>query len=643
MLLDDIKKVFASNGALSKHLTTYERRDGQAEMSELVGKAFLDGRHLIVEAPTGTGKSFAYLVPAILKTLAAKRTVIATANITLQEQLVNIDLPFLRRVMGIEFTFGLAKGMNNYLCSLKYDQLNEHELPSFTKRYLKRVRGWAEHTDTGDKSELVIKPPDVLWRKISATSDDCRRRICRFFDVCYPRAARKSIASKNIVVCNYHLLFANTAMKISTGEGTVLPVFSYLIFDEGHRAADIAREFFGKRVSPFRFARLSSDCLRASARSTYGAQNIMGFSNVLREMGKHLFIDVRDYYDEFHPAILEEPGFVEYEQEAGLLAEYIEVLEYAATNEPDKRSKADLKIYLKRAESVLNDLRECMEQLDPTCVYFINEEEFDKQPSASVESNVVEPGEMLNRFLFADTEATIFTSATMQVDNSFEYVAQELGVRDYDSAVVESAFDIDSNVQLVIPWMRTDPREYGFADELADIVREVIRIADGRCLVLFTSYKNMWHVFKKVKNDFSFPLYIQGEDLNRSQLIESFKRNVHSVLFGTESFWSGVDIPGEALSCVIMDKIPFPVKDDPVLSALEARGEKVFFKHSIPRAVIALRQGFGRLIRRRSDRGFVVITDDRLFSKSYGALILRSLPKTFDTRELSDMESYLDD
>jgi len=661
--------VFGENGHISRAVDEYEVRPGQIEMSDAVSKAMRTSSDLFVEAPTGTGKSFAYLVPAIkCASEFGDRTVIATSNIALQEQLINKDLEMLRSCLLYSFDFGLAKGTSNFLCLDKVKDMHYRDLSQEKRIDARKISDWANRTRTGDKSELDFDP-GFIWSLFSVGSGDCKGDKCSHYGMsreellsvtesgdvisgdmcpCHSRRARMNLHSKDIVVCNYHLLFAHTAVKTKTGLDLVLPAFSNLVCDEAHRAADIARSFFEVRVSPYRFSSLANECARVAALKNMSLSEIRllgSYGPNFSDIADELFKDVLGFFDRYGGSPIKEADFLDIKLEVEVLLSFIREVK-ALKGKNDKTM-----MVAGHATAIADDLRECVGLTDKDKVYFAEERKYKKKPSAILTGRIIDPGEILQESLFSSTRCCVFTSATLQVSGSFEFVTEELGYNENEVVTLEaeSPFDLVENTRIVIPWMKNNPTDSDFVEELTTVISSTIREARGRTLALFTSYGNMRAVHRTIRNDFGFPIFRQAAEededivrLDRSSLLALFRQNMSSVLFGTESFWEGIDVPGESLSCVIIDKLPFPVPTDPVLMAREERGEATFAKYSLPKMIISLRQGVGRLIRRKMDRGVIVITDRRIFSKGYGNMVLKNLPKEWDSREVSLIGEFLD-
>ncbi len=695
-----IEEVFGAQGLLAKEFPGYVVRPEQLQVVREVDAAIVGAEHTLTEAPCGVGKSLAYLVPAIWHATegaaairAARvedepaeyapdeededygqrpaasaepvRVVVVTANIALQEQLVDKDLPLLRRVLPWPFAFALAKGRGNYLCLSRFeDAAAEHILapPSGydAREQWQAVSKWAAETKTGDVSELPFEPLSHIRPKFTTTADECTGRACPNVQECFAEKARTAVAQAQVIVTNYHLFFASLAMQKEFGKG-LLPPHDLVILDEGHKAADVARNFFGFKLSlgSIKWAtRLLVPPKSSSKKSPmpmldeelrervmFRAEDFFAALLVRRQS--------REYY-----ARLVEPNAAPWSELYALLLEVKRVYDGAASTNmlaPDR--KAEIIKASRKVGIVADNLRRAMTlpgsgvvdaNGDENEVFFI-EEMGRETKHAALCSMLVDVSGVLRSELFQGTRvrSAIVTSATLATGDpkrgGFDWISSELGAEDARELQTPSPFDFSSQALLVIPTGLPDPKEKDFADRIGEYVVEAVEQAKGRTLGLFTSYKGLEAGYQQVKRAFGDRYLVMRQgDAPRTQLIARFKENVNSVLLGTESFWAGVDVPGESLSCVVIDRIPFDSPEDPIMNALDERLGRDFFKQvSIPRCAIKLRQGFGRLIRAAGDRGVVVVLDRRLTDKPYGKMLLASLPAANRSRDLADIGRFL--
>lgn len=605
-----------------------------------------DGRYLLDDFTVthNTGKSFAYLVPAIHEAVfSGKKIVIATANIALQEQLCEKDLPQMAEILPWRFSFALFKGKSNYLCLDREAKLLGKQERQQTQMFdngqkqsfdgeIKKLLAWAAETNTGDKSELTFVPAGGNWARLSVGADDCKGKRCRHAKNCFSLIAREEAKLANIVVCNFHVLFAN--MKFG---GAVLPPFDVAILDEAHEAVGVARDFLGFRMAPGAFKRLARFLEK---------QNMPGLAAEMNKRGSAFFDELREYAkSDAYNVRIRRPGVVKYEPLVSALEEVEEELRGKQAEAPSDDAKADIEIERNRAKAMKDVIVSGMELEDDNTVVFI-EQDFRDADKVALKGKPINVAGLLRSQLFLTTPSVILTSATLATDGTFDYIEDEIGVREPSRLIVESPFD-HNNALFIVPDDFVDPRDNGFQDALADGITDTICRARGRTLCLFTSFRNLNYVYDKVAGRIDeVMLYKQG-DKPRTQLVEDFRNDVDGVLFGVSSFWAGVDVPGESLSCVIIDKLPFPSPADPVLDALneKLRGKSFlqssFFVHSVPSAIVMFKQGFGRLIRSVDDRGVIVCFDNRLTTKGYGKRFTRSLPSVRRSRDLYDVARFL--
>lgn len=658
----NIERVFGADGLLAGKFNGYKPRPGQLMLAHAVEDAIRDGKHLMAEGPTGTGKSLAYSVPGIYHAIhSGKSVVIATANIALQEQLAAKDLPLLAEILPEPFSFAIIKGRNNYLC---LDKAYENEarqgnlfggsskdaayLDETGRRHLRVVTDWSKETKTGDVSELPFEPQQQVWSLFSTTSDECKADDCQFREDCFAFAARDAAREAQVIVTNYHLLFAHLQLRMMIGADVLLPEFDVALLDEAHKAADIARDFFGFKISPFAIKRLDRPLKQIGQEQA---------ADELKKQSDRFFALLKAHrFSSDYKSRIRRANVVPHEDFTAILTYCGEAIGDYATKlaNESKRAHGVTKIedlppkergivagWKKKKERAL-EIAALIEQAmswneDSPAVYFIDA---DQRDNVSLCSKLIDVGGVLKRALFDHSRSVVMTSATLATGKSFDYVASEVGMNEYRECIAESPFTADQ-AMLVVPEMPEPNDRDNFPRAVADRVNEAIELARGRTLALFTSRKNMDIAYDRIKGFSKYRILKQG-DMPRTALIEEFKRDTHSVLFGLESFWAGVDVPGESLSCVVIDRLPFPTPDDPVLDALSERDDDWFMHYSVPRAIIAFKQGFGRLIRSVSDRGVVVCLDTRIITKRYGKLFTSSLPPVRKSRRMESIKEFLD-
>ena len=633
---DYIDSVFGQDGVLARRFEGYVPRQPQIDLAEAVDRVIAEGEHLMAEAPTGTGKSIGYAVPATYHAAhGGKRVVIATANIALQEQLVNKDLPLLADILPWEFTFALIKGRNNYLC---HDRLYQEEAQGTLQMLddpkdagmLETLVTWARRTETGDVSELPFEPPYRLWRRFSTTSEDCKKSDCRFREECCALKARAAAQEADVVVCNYHLLFAHLQVRETTEKDIVLPPFGVAVLDEAHKAADIARDFFGFRVT------LGS--VRWAARLLKKIGEARFHENVMKEAELFFTRLIQHRRSPAYRTRLRSPEVVPSSTLALHLQEVRDAYIEAIPEVADVDLRADLKRAAVRCNVLVHQINEAMAVSDPESVSFIEE---DIRGTAVLCCKPIQVAKRLKQSFFDETRTVVLTSATLTTGGSFAHIREEIGVPNPREMVVDTPFDYQRQALLVVPEGLRAPNDPAYPAAVAAAFAEILDLADGRTLGLFTSHRNLNATYEQVIGN-GHRVLKQG-DMPRTALVEEFRHDVDSVLLGTESFWAGVDVPGEALSCVVIDRLPFPSPDDPVLDAISERDRRWFTNYSLPRAVIAFKQGFGRLIRTATDRGVVVVLDPRLVSKPYGRVFTASLPSVLKSRRLENVRHFLEE
>lgn len=641
--MDVIDSVFGPQGALAQAFPGYQPRDGQVAFARRVAQVISSGGLLMAECPTGTGKSVGYLAPAIMTAGASgRKIVVATANIALQEQLVGKDLPMLRKILPVPFTFALLKGISNFLCvdRLK-SKTHQDEASSSDGMRAEGLRRWASQTTSGDVSELSYDP-GPLWRHFAVGAGECKGSDCRYKDNCWGRKARERARSCEVIVCNYHVLLTHLALKAKTGKDLILPELDVVILDEAHKLPDLAREFFGEQLS-------------AGALRRYGAYLTSAEAHSLRarmSSEADMFFDALGEFraSKGYRARLRKPDPVEWRRLYDVMAEAVSAMTTAATkiNSGDDVGERDADFAKELVKSAIrlaaqrDFLAEAMTLADPdNCVYHVELEGRDKR--AVLKKTVVDPGPALEQNLMSQAKTVVATSATLTVDGKFDHFAAEAGMREADRLIAASPFNFKTQQLMVFPADAPDPKgdREVYAAGICKAVGEAVAAARGRTLCLFTSYRMMDLAHKHLLSlGLPYRILRQG-DAPRMQLVADFKEDVHSVLLGVESFWAGVDVPGEALSCVVIDKLPFITPEDPVCDLISERNPNWFFDYAVPRAIVQMKQGAGRLIRSVSDRGALVLLDRRLLEKAYGAAFIRSLPRSARSRNLADVATFL--
>jgi ATP-dependent DNA helicase DinG len=630
-----VRQFFSRHGALSQWHPNYEYRPGQLEMAEAVESALADGKHLIVEAGTGTGKTLAYLVPAIL---SGKRIVVSTGTKNLQEQLFFKDIPFLQKHFPRPLEVCYMKGRANYACRQKiYDADKEAILTGLEEvADFQIIQEWEKTTEFGDRAEIKTLPESSgAWIKIDARRDLCSGQKCPQFERCFITLMHQRAAQSDIIIVNHHLFFADLAIKDDDVPG-ILPDYHAVVFDEAHEIEDVAGQYFGVQISNYRFQELRRDVSRISRQKQFGSPELDRTLERLEQLADQFFslFGATDGRSGFEGR----SAFIESNQDA--YSDLLINLELTQSHLKLLKSQPEeVGPLTRRAEELTLSLRFILESDDADYVYWVER----RGRGCFLQATPVDVSTILAERLFDKLETTVLTSATLAVSGTFEFAKQRLGLPYARTLVVPGHFDYEKQALLYVPQHLPDPRDAGFTKLAADEIIRLLEHSRGRAFVLFTSYQQMRLIYDRVSLAIEFPTLMQGTG-PRTALLEEFRDTPNSVLFATASFWQGVDVPGDQLSCVIIDRLPFAVPSDPVVEArlrkIRETGGNPFYDYQIPQAAIALKQGFGRLIRSRSDRGVLVLLDNRITKQRYGQVFFDSLPDYKFTTSIGDVEKF---
>jgi ATP-dependent DNA helicase DinG len=628
--LASIESIFGPDGPLARLLPGFEARPGQVQMSKLVERGFLESAHTIVEAGTGVGKSLAYLVPALR---SGKKVVVSTATIALQEQLVRKDLPLVLRGLGIPARVELLKGRNHYLCRSKLDRMRGERLIAQSAT-MERMWEWSDRTRTGDRAELPFAPPPLEWELIDADADDCVGEFCERFRDCWFFARRDAAKYADLVVVNHALFFLDLALG-----GTLLPAYDFAILDEAHQCERWASAALTATLSQASVGRLMRRVHRnyqlPAAHAAEIDEAMRGLAQTLaRVPGERYPLAANDGAREALDAL--RGSF--YRLENWLLANWQSGLKRPPDNPAEAERRRDNVMRgvlahvatIERTELPRDEAVSWVERGGGDGRYEINSAPFDV-------------AEYLRSALFSRTQSVVLTSATIATGDSFAFVRGALGVDEAQEYVAPSPFDFDAQARFYVAPPECNPRDPHFARRVVPIVEEALDLSRGRAFILFTSYARLHEVYALLRERIAYPVKLQGE-LPRTHLLEWFRQTRNAVLFATATFWEGIDVVGDQLSCVIIDRLPFPSPADPLvaarLAAIEAAGGQSFEQYMLPSAIVRLKQGFGRLIRSKTDRGLVVLLDGRAISMRYGATIVESLPPARRVHDLAELRSF---
>ncbi len=655
--LPTLHEFFSPGGILARSPLPFEYRPGQFEMAKAVERALVERRHLIVEAGTGTGKTLAYLLPALR---TGQRVIVSTGTKALQDQLFFRDVPFLETLLG-ELRVCYMKGRANYLCRRKLFALRDQPILSGLDEIdeYRQIAEWERITETGDRAELSALPESsALWHKLDARSDACLGSTCPDYRRCFITEMRRRALESDLIIVNHHLFFADTAVRLAAGnapDAGILPESAAVIFDEAHELEEVASQYFGRSLSNLRFEDLARDT-DVLLRGNSGATQIPALTQQLRERARLFFAALPMPADGRHPFTNREE-FLESSGDLYLaVRSTLSLIESELDRIPDLDEAPGLK---NRAATLRADLEFMLESTATNMVFWLERRaafgtsELQKSAPRSgarsgavrstLQATPIDVSELLRDLVFDQIPTVVLTSATLTVQGGFEHLRRRLGLVDTRELVVPSHFQYGKQALLYLPPSMPDPREPEFVAAAATTIERVLRITRGRAFCLFTSYGQMRALYERLLPVLDFPLLLHGT-APRKALLEEFRATPNSVLFGTSSFWQGVDVQGEALSCVIIDRLPFAVPSDPVVQArmraIEESGGRPFFDYQVPEAVLTLKQGFGRLIRSLEDRGVLVLLDPRITRQRYGQIFLESLPPYRITNTITDVEAF---
>jgi ATP-dependent DNA helicase DinG len=659
-----MEEIFGPGGLIAQHHPNYEYRPGQVEMAGAVNNIIKDSGIALIEAGTGTGKTLAYLIPALA---AGKRVLVSTATKNLQEQLHKKDVPFLQQIIPREFKVTCMKGRSNYVCLHRLKNAAGTPILQGLEEvdYFEEISKWAGETETGDRAELTDLPEDLsFWPQIDARADTCLGQKCPDFDACFITRMRREAMESDIVIVNHHLFFADLALR-GGDYGAVLPDYSTVIFDEAHELEDVAASYFGTSVSNYRITDLIQDAnkltikepeqqaelVKALARLSQRSDNFwLSFRGEEPDAGnddparsgwrsrnpRRGSQDTRYQLRATQFARADREGNLETTASGEAYVAFSKAIDrLISTLGVVRDPPAELDNIVRRSQSLKFDLEFIVSCAEPDFVYWCEK----RGRGVFINATPIDVSGILEENLFAKIQTAVLTSATLTAGSSFGFMKGRLGISSARELIVESHFDFQKQAVLYLPQRMPDPRSREFLDASVEEIVRILEATRGRAFVLFTSISAMRETHEQVKDLIDYPTFIQGQG-SKNALLERFRNTDGAVLFATTSFWQGVDVQGEALSCVIIAKLPFAVPSDPVVAArqkyIDDQGGNSFYEYSVPQAAITLKQGLGRLIRSTTDRGVLSILDPRVRTKSYGRIFLQSIPRCHVTANIEE-------
>jgi ATP-dependent DNA helicase DinG len=655
-----MEEVFGPGGLIAQHHPNYEYRPGQVEMAQAVNNIIKDGGLALIEAGTGTGKTLAYLIPALA---AGRRVLVSTATKNLQEQLHKKDVPFLQQIIPREFKVTCMKGRSNYVCLHRMKKAAATPMLQGLEEvdYFDQIRKWAGESETGDRAELTDLPEDLsFWPQIDARAETCLGQKCPDFDACFITRMRRDALEADVVIVNHHLFFADLALR-GGDYGSVLPDYNTVIFDEAHELEDVAASYFGTSASTYRVNDLIQDANNLEIKEAEPQGELVKALARLSQRSDTFWLSFRGADPDDEPEgnkyrrrtapgssdgryQLSNSRFARADSEGNLTPTASGEAYIALNNAIDrlitmlgvvKDPPPELDNIVRRAQGLKFDLEFIVSGDQPDFVYWCEK----RGRGVFINATPIDVSGILEENLFAKVQTAVLTSATMTAAGSFDFIRGRLGIGQARKLIVESHFDFKRQAVLYLPQRMPDPRSRDFLDASVEEIVQILEATSGRAFVLFTSVASMRETYERVRDLIDYPTFIQGQG-SKTGLLDRFRNTEGAVLFATSSFWQGVDVQGEALSCVIISKLPFAVPSDPVVAArqkyIDDQGGNSFYEYSVPQAALTLKQGLGRLIRSTTDRGVLSILDPRVKTKSYGRVFLQSIPQCQVTSNIEE-------
>lgn len=643
--LPTLHEFFSPGGLLAQSPLPYEYRPGQLAMAKAVEQALDERRHLIVEAGTGTGKTLAYLLPALR---TGQRVIVSTGTKALQDQLYFRDVPFLETLLG-SLCVCYMKGRANYLCRHKLFALRDQPILSGLEEIdqYRQIADWEKTTETGDRAELDgIPEVSALWQKLDARTEACLGSNCPDYQRCFITEMRRKALESDLIIVNHHLFFADLAVRQEAAgapDAGILPEAAAVIFDEAHELEEVASNYFGLSVSNVRFEELARDT-DVLLRGKEGAESVAAATQQVRERAR-IFFSFLPFEGEGRVPFLAREEFLETSGDLyNAVGTALKVLDAEIGKVKGVEESMGLR---KRVARLRTEFEFLLESNSPNMVFWLERRSTSANGRSSsithMQATPINVAELVREQVFETIPTVVLTSATLTVAGKFDHMRHRLGLEDARELIIPSHFRYEEQALLYLPPRMPDPRDAGYVEAAARCIERILRITRGRAFCLFTSYSQMRALYERLVPVLDYPIFLHGT-APRRKLLDSFRSTPNAVLFGTSSFWQGVDVQGEALSCVIIDRLPFAVPSDPVvqarMKAIEENGGKPFFDYQVPEAVITLKQGFGRLIRSLEDRGVLVMLDPRIQRQRYGKIFLDSLPPYKVTQTITDVEDF---
>ncbi len=655
--MSEMKKYLGANSDIAKKIVNYEYRPQQVAMADAVRHAILTKKHLLVEAGCGVGKSFSYLIPFILWAAKKKenRVAISTYTITLQQQLIEKDIPFLKKSLNMNFNAVLCVGSENYLCLNRMNSILQNRLLDTPEEahQLQEIFKWSSSTKDGLKLNIDFNVSSSLWSDVCRNSDICFEKKCSYFNTCFYFHSRKQQSKADILILNHHLLFSDAASTWN-----LFPKYEAIVFDEAHNIENIASDILGSKVSMFGVKYLLSRIHKAKS-SRYLLKKYKQIPTKIRKNIIDAVTQARKQTDIFFEQVLDEfpsQNITHRLTSTGSghsaskifdnclsdsLLQLSSVLSFSVGKVNNIDTKTELLSYSKRCKIIANELKSILSRKSENYVYYIDIKTKRRRVYCSFNATPINISELMEKFIFNHKKPVIMTSATLTINNSFDFIKKRLGISSTLEIQLDSPFNYKTNVLLYAPGDLPDPAyAYDkFQKELSDRISEILEITKGRTFILFTSFASLNNVAENLTDRFNNINFLIHGELPRKQLLKDFAENQNSVLLGTATFWQGVDFPGRALECVILTRLPFAVPSDPIVEArineVKRKGLNAFINYQVPVAALFFKQGFGRLIRHRNDFGIVAILDPRVKTRKYGSIFIDTLPQC---REVKDIE-----